>query len=430
MPKGRVLFLRKFFTYDAARPSNFIYATLLVFSSSLILFGVICSPLRELSTGFMAILTTSATLITDSISIGGMGAAFVNSGIVTLFSVLLVRWLKVPFSGMSIACMSLMAGFSLFGKDIINILPILLGTRLFAFVKKEPFSHYAYMSLFGTCLSPVVTEMGLLAEGNPLVQFILVISIGVFIGFILPPIATYSLQLHQGYNLYNVGFAAGLIGLVLASVFRSFGYRFETRLEWSSGNNLSLSIFLFSLFAIMIITGWVLNGKSFSGFSRIFRHTGRAVADFVLLDSYPIVLINMGIIGSVAALYVLLAGGALCGPTIGGIFAVCGFGAFGKHLRNILPIMLGVIVSSFLMVWNLHDPSVLLAALFSTGLAPIAGRFGWKVGFLAGALHASVVLNVTILQGGLNLYNNGFAAGLVCIVLLPLIEAFRKDKSL
>ena len=60
-------------------------------------------------------------------------------------------------------------------------------------------------------------------------------------------------------------------------------------------------------------------------------------------------------------------------------------------------------------------------------LAPIAGQFGWGWGMLAGAIHASVVLNTGFLHGGLNLYNNGFSAGLVCIVLVPLIESLRKE---
>lgn len=416
--------------YDKNQPGAFIYATLLIFSISLILFGIISGEKSDLLPGFLRILYSQAGLITDSIAVGGIGAAFINAGVVTLLSVLLLKAIKLPFSGMSIACISLMAGFSLFGKDVFNVLPILLGGYLFSRAKREPFSRYAYVTLFGTCLSPVVTEMAAIGGENPVIQIVLMVTVGAFIGFILPPISAYSLRLHQGYNLYNVGFAAGLIGLVLASILRSLGYRFETRLEWSSGNNTAVAIYLFLLFGTMILTGWVLNGKTFSGFARIFRHSGRAVADFIMLDGYPVVLINMGLLGSVGTLYVLLAGGALCGPTIGGIFAMCGFGAFGKHLRNIMPVMLGVIVSSFLMVWNLHDPSVLMAALFSTGLAPIAGQFGWAWGFLAGVIHASVVLNVTILHGGLNLYNNGFAAGLVCLVLLPLIETFRKDKRL
>ena len=101
--------------------------------------------------------------------------------------------------------------------------------------------------------------------------------------------------------------------------------------------------------------------------------------------------------------------------------------AISKHLKNILPVILGVIVSSIFTVWTLDEPNTLLAALFATGLAPIAGQFGWGWGMLAGAIHASVVLNTGFLHGGLNLYNNGFSAGLVCIVLVPLIESLRKE---
>ena len=108
---------------------------------------------------------------------------------------------------------------------------------------------------------------------------------------------------------------------------------------------------------------------------------------------------------------------------------MCGFAAFGKHPKNILPVMFGVLVSTVIMVHNLQDPSVVLAALFGTALAPIAGQFGWKWGIVAGIIHSSVVLNVGGLHGWMNLYNNGFAAGLVCIVLVPLIEAIRNHNT-
>ena len=37
----------------------------------------------------------------------------------------------------------------------------------------------------------------------------------------------------------------------------------------------------------------------------------------------------------------------------------------------------------------------------------------------------TIVQNTSILHGGMNLYNNGFEAGLVCVLLLPIIEAFQ-----
>ena len=118
-------------------------------------------------------------------------------------------------------------------------------------------------------------------------------------------------------------------------------------------------------------------------------------------------------------------GGDLNGPTIGGIFTIVGFGATGKHIRNIFPIMLGVCLGGVTKQWKIDDPGPILALLFSTTLAPIAGEFGVIMGILAGFLHSSVALNVGILYGGMNLYNNGFAGGLLAAFMVPVIQSVR-----
>ena len=65
----------------------------------------------------------------------------------------------------------------------------------------------------------------------------------------------------------------------------------------------------------------------------------------------------------------------------------------------------------------------MLALLFSTTLAPVAGEFGVVAGIVAGYLHSSVVLNVGIVYGGMNLYNNGYAGGIVAIFMVPVIQS-------
>ena len=42
---------------------------------------------------------------------------------------------------------------------------------------------------------------------------------------------------------------------------------------------------------------------------------------------------------------------------------------------------------------------------------------------MAGFVHSSAALSVGFLHAGLNLYNNGFAAGIVASVLVPIIMA-------
>ena len=102
-----------------------------------------------------------------------------------------------------------------------------------------------------------------------------------------------------------------------------------------------------------------------------------------------------------------------------------GFRPTASTPRNIAPIMLGVFVGWLMKPWAATDPSALLAALFGTTLAPIAGRFGWGWGLVAGFVHSSAAMSVGPLHAGLNLYNNGFAAGIVASVLVPVILAVR-----
>ena len=67
------------------------------------------------------------------------------------------------------------------------------------------------------------------------------------------------------------------------------------------------------------------------------------------------VLINMGINGLIGMAFILGGGGDLNGPTVGGILTIMGFSAFGKHARNIIPVMAGVFLGGVVMHWSLSD---------------------------------------------------------------------------
>jgi hypothetical protein len=80
-------------------------------------------------------------------------------------------------------------------------------------------------------------------------------------------------------------------------------------------------------------------------------------------------------------------------------------------------------------VYDIKSTAVIIAGLFGTTLAPIAGNYGIIAGIVAGFLHLCVVMNVGVIHGGINLYNNGFAGGLVASILFPIIEAFKINKQ-
>ena len=394
---------------------------------SMILFAfVMDSPLNILIGEWKLILHPDA-LITDYSAVGGFGATFFNAGIIMAASIGIVKLSHASISGPTIACVFLMSGFSMFGKNIANIWPIILGVYLFSRFQHENFSKYVYIALYGTALSPMITAVAMEAVGL-WAKLVAVMLFGTIIGFLLPPLATYCLRVHQGYNLYNVGFAAGLVGTLLVSVMKSFGFEISTTLMWTYENDWRVVAYILLLSLTLLLTG-LFSVKNKSDIRRIYRHSGRLVADFIILDGLPVTLFNMGTLGIAATAYILLTGGTINGATLGGILTIIGFGAFGKHLRNILPIMGGVYLGSLVKTWNVNDPSVQLGALFGTSLAPISGQFGWQYGVLVGFLHSSMVLNTGILHGGLNLYNNGFSAGILALIIVPVIETFKKRKE-
>lgn len=407
-----------------------MYMILIIFGLSLISFGMLYDSPSVIFRGLLKIITQPDILITDYMGVGGLGATFVNAGLLTLIAIAILYLNRIKINGLSLASVFLMAGFGMFGKNIMNIWFILLGVFIYAKIQKDNFSKYIYVALFGTCLSPMVTQI---MYGMPLpfaLSVLLSVFIGILIGVILPPLSSYLMRVHQGFNLYNIGFVAGIIGTVFVSILRSYGFLPKTQLIWTSEFSSILGLYLAILFIALIGVGLILGGKEvWSGFKHICTYSGRAVTDFIMIEGLPSTLVNMGINGFIGLIFIWLVGGELNGPIIGGIFTLVGFGAFGKHAKNIIPIMAGVFLGSLTKIWSIGDPSVLLAALFSTTLAPIAGEFGWKYGILAGFIHSSVVLNVGVLHGGLNLYNNGFAGGLVAATLVPIIEAFRKEKT-
>lgn len=391
--------------------------------------------------GVYDIIVTPDLLITDYIAVGGLGASFVNSGLLMLLSTLLLYCMKVNINGISIAALFLMSGFALFGKNLLNVWFIIFGVYIYAKFQKDKFSKYIYIAFFATSMSPMISDM-MFASNQPFwVRFLLSIVIGIIIGFLVPPLSAHLVKFHQGFNLYNIGFTTGMVGTIFVSLLKSYGYETKSNLIWSTGNNVILGIFLVVIFLSIIITGIILSMKiETQGIStkeawkltvdrvrKIWTYSGRLVSDFTIMEGFGPTLINMGLNGFIGMAYVLLVGGDLNGPTIGGILAMVGFGAFGKHMKNMIPIFLGVIIGSLTNVWDIHSPSILLVALFGTSLAPISGQFGWKYGIIAGFINSSVALSVSALHGALNLYNTGFSAGIVAAVLVPIIEAFRKD---
>ncbi|MFW5873148.1 MAG: DUF1576 domain-containing protein [Bacillota bacterium] len=381
----------------------------------------------ELLKGMKSISLSESTLISDYMVLGNIGSAFLNSGLLMLISLAIVKKAQVNINGSIIAAVFTVAGFAFFGKNIFNIWPIVGGVYLYSIYKEEPFSRFILVALFGTALGPLVSLVSFGFGFSTINGLALGAIFGTLAGFILPPLANHMVKFHQGYNIYNIGFTAGMTGSLFMAVFRAFNLEAKSQFHFAEGLNDQLGIYLLVLFISMVIVGLFYNNLSFNGFLKITRHSGRLVSDFINADGMGVTFINMGTMGIIALSYIVLVGGQINGPIIGGIFTIVGFAAFGKHPANVIPILIGIFLSTQIQAIEAASAGALLAALFGTTLAPIAGQYGIKAGLLAGFLHLAVVMNVGYLHGGINLYNNGFAGGLVAAMLIPIFNNLKQS---
>lgn len=403
----------------------------LVFPITFLVLGVLLSIFRpesglSLIEGLRNILYSPTILITDFLSVGGIGSTFVNVALIGFYNIYLLKKYELRMNGLIIAAFMTVMGFSFFGKNIFNIIPIYFGGYLYSRYQKIEFKDIIVSIMFATALSPVISEISFANILPDKIAILIGMGVGTFIGFIITPLASHMVKFYEGYNIYNIGFTAGILGTILTSTLRSFNITIEPVNILYLENNPILIATLISMFLYLIAVGLYVNKDAFNQFKHIFSYSGKVVTDFTYLLGYGITFINMGLMGIFCILFVLAIGGIINGPVIAGIFTVVGFSAFGKHFKNCLPIVVGVIIAALFLGHDINSTGIIITILFSTTLAPIAGIFGYKVGIIAGILHLILATNVGVIHGGVNLYNNGFAGGLVAGFLLPILNAFVK----
>ena len=405
-----------------------VHALLFVFY---IAYGFIWASPREILDGMIVILTAPNILVTDYIYIAGLGATFVNVGIMGLLAVwVLVATRHRPF-GLDMGVLGLVTGFAFFGKNPLNMLPILIGAYLFSRVVKRPFEENVVPALLGNALAPAVSQLAHVYSIPTSLGIALGALVGIFIGFTISPLAAWMRRAHEGYNLYNIGFTAGIFALSLMALYRNLGIEFEPRALWSSGNNTALMIYLAIISIYFIVIGLLANtGQKVSLKELLLLKT----EDFDYYKWYrEKSYIAMGILGLACLAFMFAMRAEYTGLAIGAILSVVGFGAFGKSLLHAIPIVVGTLLANFANYLSfgeaMNTDGNLVAIIFSTCLTPISKVFGWKWGVIAGFMHLSLATNISIFHGGMNLYNNGLAGGLVAMMLLPIIRVFQRKKE-
>ncbi|WP_319478291.1 DUF1576 domain-containing protein [Marispirochaeta aestuarii] len=412
------------------REEKRLYGLMYILLAGFFLAGLFIQGPASVGAGLVKIQVHPARLLNDFTLVGGEGAALVNAAVIAALGLLLVRINRVRLSGPTLSAVFTIFGFGLFGKTVFNVLPIVIGVVISARIAGKSFREYILMALFGTTLGPLVTSLGF-ETGLPLLPAMAIaVAGGITVGILLPPVAMIMLRMHQGFSLYNIGLTGGFIAIFGAAVLTASGRALNTSLVWNSAPS-GLLIYLVPLTsAVLLIFGLLGNARqNLRDFIKILTLPGRLPSDFMSSTSIRGSLINMGIIGLLTWSYVLLVGGDVNGPVLGGIFTALGFAAFGKHPKNSWPLVVGVVAACLVFGKDLAAPGPLLAALFCLTLAPVAGEFGWMAGVIAGFLHLVMVERTGAWHLGINLYNNGFAGGLTATLMVAVIEWFRTSRE-
>ena len=399
---------------------------MLIFSLFFLIGGFGTASPEELLAGLRTIVTSPAQLTCDYFALAGMGATYCNAGLVGLACIAVLLLSGIQMNHLSLMAFFLTTGFSFFGMNILNIWPCILGTWVFSRVDGTPFKNHVNIALFATSLSPFVSEGifrhpaftswgGKIAFG---------VGLGIIAGFLLPILCKHAPSLHKGYSLYNAAAVSGFIGILLLSfMYRATGFEIPSNTLIGESYFSIVPTFSAIMCLTLVVYGYFLNGRNFDNFSALLMETGYQ-CDYIGKYGVGLTAANIGFVGLCATLYYVIIGAGMIGPTMGCIICLMAVAPCGAHVINVIPIMLGYMLSSTFASFELTTPATIVGICFAAAMAPIPGRFGLPCGVIAGLLHACMVTTVVTFHQGFCLYNGGFTCAVTCIILVPVLEHF------
>ena len=437
--------------------SSFLKLFFLFVSLCFIVAAFIMPDRSTAFSGLGKILTQTCKVSTNYFAMGGYAATFLNMGIVGLFCTALCFLPGAKAVNATTLAFLLTVGFGAWGMNVLNMIPTILGVLLYALVKKEKAGSLVNAMMFSTGIAPLISDLLLRYPGVEYAGFNwlglgLALFVGLVIGFFLPAGLAHAPAVHKGYDHYSAALPIGMTAFFLRVVL------YNVMLGWKIGDVSSLSamgaldvqslpltnIFCVVLFVLCVVFALLMGCKP-KDYWQLLKDSGHGVSFSTKYGNAPF-LMNVGIFGLMILAYFNLAGlidgkQVWTGMTFGIVFCMLATCNSGSHPGNVWPIMAGYMVTSFLFGWifkalggesyglTIGSQSILIGLCYANGLSPISGKYGWHLGMLAGGVHYLLVTAVPDLHGGFCLYNGGFTAALICLMLVPQLEKFCKTKE-
>ncbi len=419
---------------------------------------------------FIRILTSPSKLVTDYFNLGCLASTLFNAALCGFSCNLMILVTRTRANAKTFAAYILVIAHCFYGLNFLNMWPPFVGVVIYCLITKNPIRKNLHITMFSTALSPFISDhlfrytVGQFHLGTiqlSALGVVFAIIFGTICGFVVPALLPGIATIQRGYNMYQAGLAIGIFGIVAhALLYRTLGFSspdvvVRENPVYDSFNHSYIAfmdVFFLILFMSSILIGFFMNGKSLHGYRALLRCTGYGL-DFADKFGMPVCFINFGIYGLCILAYLnvifmapeilrlifpsimLPESAGFTGPTVGVLFAALTFSADGQHPRNVAPIALGYVILSFFVCvvytflgeplpWMLSTQSYINGLAFATGLCPIAGKYGWKKGVIAGILHAIICTSTSGMHGGFVLYNGGFTSGLTALVMIPVMDSY------
>ena len=408
------------------------------------LVAAVCMPDRSaMFSGFWQILSQPCKVSTSFFDLGGYAATFLNMGLVALIMAALFHVTKTNVNNVSTLAFLLTLGFCSWGIHVINMWFTMLGVVIANLIKKEKFYANVNAMLFTTGVAPVISDLlvrypNAEAVGFNVLGIVLAVAVGVIVGIIVSAGLAHSPNVHKGFNLYSAALPVGMaMFLINGMLYKVMGVALPEAPKLVAESAVIANIFCSVLFGLCVVFGLILGGAKGYGKLLCNRHQVNNVSG---TQGNAVFLMNVGVFGLFILGYYNAIGATFNGVTFGLIFCMLCTCNSGSRPTNVWPIMLGYVVAAFATKWispllggnfslAINAQAIVVGLCYANGLSPICDKYGWHYGFVAAMIHYCLVTLVPGLHGGFCLYNGGFTAIFVCIILVPVLEKFCKTKE-
>lgn len=415
------------------------------FFAAAFLIAAVCMPDRgSMFTGLWKIVSQPCKISTNFFAVGGYAATFLNMGLVALCCLTLYAGLKAAVNNVSTLAFLLTLGFCSWGIHILNMWPSMLGVWVYSLIKKEKPNVNAM--LFSTGIAPLITELMVRyphpeAVGFTLPGVLLALAVGLFIGFFLPAGLANAPKVHHGLDLYSAAVPVGMTAFFLqALLYRTMGVALPAAPDASTlqvASRMTVNVFCGVVFGLCVVFALALGCRP-GDYWKLLKDDD--AASFSAAHGNGAFLMNVGLYGLFILAYYNLIGASFNGVTFGIIFCMLACCNSGSTPATVWPIMAAYVLGSLLFGWlstltggsfncAVNAQAIMVGLCYANGLSPITRKYGWQYSFIAGLMHYLMVTTVPNLHGGYCLYNGGFTAALVCLLLAPVLEHFFSSKD-